>query len=171
MFSVRGCGCIVDVSADSQQQNRSYSSMADELIRRVHLVEILKEQLEHAGNTVPHDLTDEQLLSFTEDQIKQYYQHPTAADIAAASHALAQRTINEQQLSQQQLSQTRIEQLKQQFPPQDSTAAFKAWFPALFSSRAQRLAPAQPKAVVLCFHSSGNAEDMYTSEGTGSRWG
>lgn len=142
--------------------------MADSLVRLVNLVEILKEELEDAGQPIPDDLTDEQLQTMTESQIKQYYQQPAQPDAAAASCALSQLNIN-QQHQQQRLSQSDIDQLKQKFPPQDSTTAFKSWFPALFSSRAQQLAPAQPKAVVLCFHSSGNAEDMYTSEGTGSR--
>jgi hypothetical protein len=147
--------------------------MTDSLVRLVNLVEILKEELEDAGQPLPNDLTDEQMQVMTEAQIKQYYQQPAQAlcvsDAAAASDALCQLSISQPHKQQQRLSQSDIDKLKRQFPLQDSTAAFTSWFPALFSSRAQQLAPAQPKAVVLCFHSSGNSEDMFTSEGTGSR--
>jgi hypothetical protein len=143
--------------------------MADSLIRRVNLVEIMKEELENAGQPVPNDLTDEQLQVMTKAQIKQHYQQPKQADAAAASRALSQLSISQPHQQQDRLSQSHIDKLKRRFSPQNNTAALKTWFPALFSSSAQRLAPAQPKAVVLCFHSSGNAEDMFTSEGTGIR--
>lgn len=123
-------------------------------LRHVNLVEILKEELEDAGEQLPPDLTDEQLQCMTEADIRQHYRQAPDAQAAAKP---------------QQLPQAQAEQLKHRFPSQDEKALFRSWFPALSASRTQHLAPAQPKAVVLCFHSSGNAEDMYTSEGTGSR--
>ena len=50
-------------------------------------------------------------------------------------------------------------------PPPDE-ATFARWFPGLPLSRTAR---APPRARVLCFANAGNAEDMYTSEGTGPR--
>lgn len=50
-------------------------------------------------------------------------------------------------------------------PPADAET-FKTWFPGLAFSRT---ACAAPRLRVLCFPNAGNAEDMYTSEGTGVR--
>ena len=50
-------------------------------------------------------------------------------------------------------------------PPPDE-ATFARWFPGLPLSRTAR---APPRARVLCFANAGNAEDMWTSEGTGPR--
>ena len=44
--------------------------------------------------------------------------------------------------------------------------AFRRWFPGLALSRT---ACATPVLRVLCFANAGNAEDMYTNEGTGVR--
>lgn len=120
--------------------------MADTLLRKINLAEVLREQLDEAGMAAPQDLTDVQLATMNEAEIRAHYAGDCGQSAAAAHDDLAQR-----------------------FPPQDSTAAFKAYFPALSSSRGRELAPARPTAVILCFHSSGNAEDMFTSEGTGAR--
>ena len=50
-------------------------------------------------------------------------------------------------------------------PPVDDEL-FKRWFPGLTLSRT---ACAAPKVRVLCFTNAGNAEDLYTNEGTGPR--
>ena len=39
------------------------------------------------------------------------------------------------------------------------------WFPGMGRVRVM----GRPKGRILCFHNAGSAEDMYTSEGTGSR--
>lgn len=141
--------------------------MDADLTRAINLVEILKEELEDSSKPLPPDLTDQQLQSMPLDAIRQYYNpssHPSSTQTAAA--VAVQPTTNH---NPQQLSQEQIEQLKLRFPAQNHTAVFKSYFPSLFASRTAAAPPAQPRAVVLCFHSSGNAEDMYTSEGTGSR--
>lgn len=121
-------------------------------VRLINVVEVLKEELETNGLPVPVDLTDEQLISMTEADVRSYYGHQPPAPTG-----------------QQPPHPPDLQHLRGRFPSQSSSAEFKAWFPALTSSRASQLAPEHPKAVVLCFHSSGNAEDMFTSEGTGSR--
>lgn len=134
-------------------------------IRLINLVEVLKEELEDSGKQLPTDLTDDQLQSMTEAEVRLYYQQhmqPAGVLQPLAAHADPPRGM----LS----SVHQLQALQSKFPPLDDTPTFKAWFPALFTSRGQQLRPAQPTAVVLCFHSSGNAEDMFTSEGTGSRW-
>jgi hypothetical protein len=151
-------------------------NMGGDLIRLINLVEVLKEDLEAAGAELPDDLSDEQLQSMSEADIKQYYQQNTAAEQqhtgnSSCSKALEGVSQASSRLLEHQHAQKPMEQLQEEFPPQDSTAAFRAWFPALFSSRSQVTSTTQPKAVVVCFHSSGNAEDMFTSEGTGSRCG
>jgi hypothetical protein len=144
--------------------------MAGDLVRLINLVEILKEDLEAAGADLPDDLSDEQLQSMSEAEIKQYYQQCSSSNSSSkAMEGLPQASTYSSQPHPQQLDKKQIQRLQQQFPPQDSTAAFRAWFPAVFSSCSQFPAATQAKAVVICFHSSGNAEDMYTSEGTGSR--
>jgi surfactin synthase thioesterase subunit len=50
--------------------------------------------------------------------------------------------------------------------PAPDEATFKKWFPGLALSRTACAAPALR---VLCFANAGNAEDMYTNEGTGPR--
>lgn len=151
-------------------------NMSDNLVRLINLVEILKEDLEAAGSELPDDLSDEQMQSMSEADIRQYYKQNRAAEqqhtgISSCSKSLECSTQTSLQPKQQTCAQSPLKQLQQEFPPQDSTSAFRAWFPALFSSRGQVTPTARPKAVVVCFHSSGNAEDMYTSEGTGSRCG
>lgn len=144
-------------SSSLSSQHHCQNDMAGSnggFLRRVNLVEILEEELEDAGEQLPPELTDGQLQCMTEADIRQHYRQAPGAQAAAQP---------------QQLPQAQAEQLKHRFLPQDGTVLFRSWFPALSASRTQHLAPAQPKAVVLCFHSSGNAEDMYTSEGTGSR--
>jgi len=47
-----------------------------------------------------------------------------------------------------------------------SAADFNRWFPGLAASKT---AAAAPRLRILCFPNAGNAEDMYTSEGTGIR--
>lgn len=134
-------------------------------IRLINLVEVLKEQLEDSGKQLPADLTDDQLQDMTEAEVRRYYQQhtqPVAVLQPLAAHADPPRGV----LSPVQ----QLQALHSKFPSLDDTPTFKAWFPAFFTSRGQQLRPAQPTAVVLCFHSSGNAEDMFTSEGTGSRW-
>lgn len=143
--------------------------MSSDLVRLINLVEVLKEGLEAAGAELPDDLSDEQLQSMSEADIKQYYSsYQQSSDCSKTIEALEQTSRRNQT---QQLDETQMKQLQQVFPPQGSTAASSTWFPALFSSRGQVPSPDQPKAVVVCFHSSGNTEDMYTSEGTGSRCG
>ncbi|WIA19313.1 hypothetical protein OEZ85_003946 [Tetradesmus obliquus] len=160
------------------------------------MLQVLKE--EAAGVAVPDDPTDEQLEAWTEDKIRQYYanegnpgaaaaspptangSHPAeeAAGIAAAAmpaeHQQAKQQQQQQQQQQHQQQQRQdislaeqLSQLSLRFPTTGvDAAAFRAWFPGLALSKTD---VAQPQAVVLCFHSSGNAEDMFTSEGTGSR--
>lgn len=50
--------------------------------------------------------------------------------------------------------------------PSPDLDTFKRWFPGLSMSRTECSAP---KLRILCFPNAGNAEDMYTSEGTGPR--
>ncbi|KAG2490101.1 hypothetical protein HYH03_011407 [Edaphochlamys debaryana] len=50
--------------------------------------------------------------------------------------------------------------------PDWDPALFARWFPGL---RASGTATDQPRLRVIAFHSAGNAEDMFTSEGTGAR--
>uniref|UniRef100_A0A383VJE5 Thioesterase domain-containing protein n=1 Tax=Tetradesmus obliquus TaxID=3088 RepID=A0A383VJE5_TETOB len=162
------------------------------------MLQVLKEEAETAGAAVPDDPTDEQLEAWTEDKIRQYYanggnpgaaaaipptangSHPAgkAAGIAAAAmpaehqQAKQQQQQQQQQHHQQQQRQDislaeQLSQLSLRFPATGvHSAASRAWFPGLALSKTD---VAQPQAVVLCFHSSGNAEDMFTSEGTGSR--
>ena len=47
-----------------------------------------------------------------------------------------------------------------------SSEEFDRWFPGLKRSGTQQ---DNPDVRVVCFHNAGNAEDMYTSEGTGIR--
>jgi hypothetical protein len=140
--------------------------MDADLTRAINLVEILKEELEDSSQPLPPDLTDQQLQSMTLDQIRQYYNPSSNPSTQTTAAVTLQPTASQ---NPRQLSQEQIEQLKLRFSPQNHTAAFKSYFPSLFASRTAAPPPAQPTAVVLCFHSSGNAEDMYTSEGTGSR--
>ncbi|KXZ41714.1 hypothetical protein GPECTOR_309g844 [Gonium pectorale] len=51
-------------------------------------------------------------------------------------------------------------------PPPPSPELFARWFPGL--ARSGTAIP-HPRLRVLAFHSAGNAEDMYSSEGTGAR--
>jgi hypothetical protein len=102
----------------------------------------------------------------TLDAIRQYYNPSSNPSTQTAAAVTLHPTTSQ---NPQQLSQEQIEQLKLRFPAQNHTAVFKSYFPSLFASRTAAAPPAQPTAVVLCFHSSGNAEDMYSSEGTGSR--
>lgn len=140
--------------------------MDADLTRAINLVEILKEELEDSSKPLPPDLTDQQLQSMTLDAIRQYY-NPSSNPSTQTAAAITLHPTTSQ--NPQQLSQEQIEQLKLRFPAQNHTAVFKSYFPSLFASRTAAAPPAQPTAVVLCFHSSGNAEDMYSSEGTGSR--
>ncbi|KAF6253165.1 Alpha/Beta hydrolase protein [Scenedesmus sp. NREL 46B-D3] len=87
------------------------------------------------------------------------------AAVAATSQQQANQQQQQQQLQQEDNLAEQLSKLRLRYCAADS-AAFKAWFPGLALSRTDAL---QPQAVVLCFHSSGNAEDMFTSEGTGSR--
>jgi hypothetical protein len=140
--------------------------MDADLTRAINLVEILKEELEDSSKPLPPDLTDQQLQSMTLDAIRQYYNPSSNPSTQTAAAVTLHPTTSQ---NPQQLSQEQIEQLKLRFPAQNHTAVFKSYFPSLFASRTAAAPPAQPTAVVLCFHSSGNAEDMYSSEGTGSR--
>lgn len=144
--------CFEGPSVRPQQQR-----MDNRLTWAVNLVEILKEELDEAGHALPADLTDQQLLTMPEAEIRAYYLPHTPQHNSSCGPKPGP------------LPQEQLARLQLQYPSQHGSAAFKAWFPSLFASRAPP-PPAQPSAVVLCFHSSGNAEDMFTSEGTGSRW-
>lgn len=61
--------------------------------------------------------------------------------------------------------QEQQQQTKPRLPP-PSEDDFKKWFPGLALSKT---ACTSPRFRVVCFANAGNAEDMYTSEGTGVR--
>jgi hypothetical protein len=50
--------------------------------------------------------------------------------------------------------------------PSPDPEIFKRWFPGLLMSRTEC---SSPTLRIVCFPNAGNAEDMYTSEGTGPR--
>eukprot|EP00878_Enallax_costatus_P041452 GHUV01048236.1.p1 GENE.GHUV01048236.1~~GHUV01048236.1.p1 ORF type:complete len:409 (+),score=120.29 GHUV01048236.1:169-1395(+) len=90
-----------------------------------------------------------------------------AAVVAASSsnEALRQPLPQQQHKHQQQLTQNQL--LSSRYSPQfRDHESFSTWFPGLKLSGTD---VQSPRAVIVCFHNSGNAEDMYTSEGTGTR--
>lgn len=124
-------------------------------------------------------------------EIKRYYgQHSQqAAKQTPASSAIASKlpAINHQNGALHQCKETQqqplngshplpispsnkqngVDTVHPQAPPADPEL-LSAWFPALKTYKPAGT-EANPAAVILCFHSAGCAEDMFTSEGTGSR--
>jgi surfactin synthase thioesterase subunit len=135
--------------------------MDDALVRRVNLIECLAEDHED----VPPPPDDAPRL-WSEPEIRRYFASrgadaptrrrgdPTAKKVtpppAAAAAAAAARPIDPPD------------------PPVDD-ATFRAWFPGLRRSGTEVTDGRPPRLRVLCFANAGNAEDAFTSEGTGAR--
>jgi hypothetical protein len=138
------------------------SSAAAALTRKLNLAILLQEELEADGLPLPAELTNDHLAAMTEAQIRAHYTNISPTVPAAAAP-------QQQQPPAGATDAPSHEQLRARFPHQQDSTASKAWFPALATSRRHVLAPPAPTAVVLAFHPSGTAEDVFTSEGTGSR--
>ncbi|PRW20885.1 Monothiol glutaredoxin- chloroplastic [Chlorella sorokiniana] len=124
-------------------------TVVEEEQRRLNLIVMLQEEAEDEGRDVPEPPADAR--SWSEEQIRAYFKTggaevPTANGCAAANDSS-------------------LADLAAHFPPPDAET-FRKWFPGLALSRT---ACDNPRLRVLCFPNAGNAEDMYTSEGTGVR--
>ncbi|KAL4515951.1 hypothetical protein Ndes2526B_g00665 [Nannochloris sp. 'desiccata'] len=120
--------------------------MSEAEIRAVNLIEILMEEAEEEGKDILRPPEDAR--KWPEDAIRAYF----------ASHG----KIFPSSLKPEPVSTT--ESATPPTPADEET--FKKWFPGLPLSRT---AIPAPKLRLLCFANAGNAEDMYTSEGTGIR--
>lgn len=112
---------------------------SEDEVRKINLIELLLEECELDGKSVPEPPEDA-AKKWTEDEIRTYFESEgrLAPNNKKPSNALAA-------------------------PPAE---VFNLWFPGLKRSLTSC---ERPRLRVLCFPSSGNAEDMYTSEGSGTR--
>lgn len=111
-------------------------------LRRINLIEVLQGEANKAGRShanLPPDAT----RTWTELQIRNHF---SSAAQSGASPAGGQAPATAF--------------------PEPSPEDFAKWFPGLPHSKT---ACENPRWRVLCFANAGSAEDMYTSEGTGTR--
>ncbi|KAL4451499.1 hypothetical protein ABPG75_007161 [Micractinium tetrahymenae] len=121
-------------------------------IRAINLIEVLREDAEAEDHEVPEPPAEAR--SWSDEQIRAFFKSggtalPHAVGDGAAAAAAAATAA----------------ELAARFPPPDN-ATFSKWFPGLALSKT---ACDNPRLRILCFPNAGNAEDMYTSEGTGVR--
>jgi medium-chain acyl-[acyl-carrier-protein] hydrolase len=121
--------------------------LSPSIIRAINLIEVLIEDLEDEGVDasaieLPPNYQDV-MVTWPEDRIRRYFD-----DIRQGKSPGAV--------------------LEQAVPriPEPSKETFDLWFPGLARSGTAR---ADPSKILVCFPNAGNAEDMYTSEGSGAR--
>ena len=130
--------------------NMTNPGLSPLLIRAINLVEVLTEDLEDDGVDMstldlPSDMTTR---PWPEEDIRSYFdairhgKPPPASNATDATDAANVRF------------------------PKPSEETFDRWFPGLQRSGTANDAPSK---ILVCFPNAGNAEDMYTSEGSGAR--
>ena len=137
------------------------------------VTQILEEDADADGLVVP-ELPDSAAREWSESQIRQHFarnQQGPLADVTvrAPEEARSCYTAHEDRLHQTRPGQgPSIAVLAQWCQAFDAPSAvdFTKWFPGLAASGT---ATPKPELRILCFPNAGNAEDMYTSEGTGVR--
>lgn len=122
------------------------------VVRAINLVEVLMEDLEDDGVAtstldLPSDMTTR---PWSDEDIRGYFdairQGKPPPDYTTGTTNRTNRT------------NTSL--------PKPSPATFDRWFPGLQRSGTATEAPSK---IIVCFPNAGNAEDMYTSEGSGAR--
>ncbi|KAL3140709.1 hypothetical protein ABBQ32_005265 [Trebouxia sp. C0010 RCD-2024] len=127
------------------------SFISPQEVRRANLIEVLLEAANDDGMQID-GLPEDAALHWSEERIRNYFkdQRNNITGNVDASHEPLKAADTR--------SNTRF--------PSPSDLDFQAWIPGLERSQTMN---SSPKCRVLCFHNAGSAEDMYTSEGTGTR--
>ncbi|KAL3147970.1 hypothetical protein ABBQ38_014265 [Trebouxia sp. C0009 RCD-2024] len=127
------------------------SFISPQEVRRANLIEVLLEAASDDGIQI-HGPPEDAAQHWSEERIRNYFKdqrNRTCANVDASHEPRRAADIN---------STTRF------LPPSDLD--FQSWIPGLKRSQTMN---SSPKFRVLCFHNAGSAEDVYTSEGTGTR--
>ncbi|GAX80583.1 hypothetical protein CEUSTIGMA_g8020.t1 [Chlamydomonas eustigma] len=163
--------------------------MDDQMLRRINLIEVLIEELIACGLPTPN-IPEDAAEMWTEDEIEALFQgygkrgsaaggtgnfcskdsqsssNPYAPRYPLKAHDQAPLNAAIQAPSQEKTDVPDDKRLVHDFDP-PSLEQESLWFPALKRTGCPSDTPLRLR--VICFHSAGNAEDMFSSEGTGAR--
>ncbi|KAL6762042.1 Alpha/Beta hydrolase protein [Haematococcus lacustris] len=149
------------------------------LLQRINLVEVLCEQAAAAGvdvSAVPEDAAE----TWNEQEIRHHFQRLMSRPAPEPSQTQPAQQHSERTSASEpaELSgnaglpssgpEVAGRKARQRTFAAPDASTFDRWFPGLTRS-GTKCQPGPPRAWLLCLPSAGNAEDMYTSEGTGAR--
>lgn len=142
------------------------------VIRAINLVEVLTEDLEDDGVDtstldLPSDMTTQ---PWSDDRIRAYFDAIRLGKPDASTNGSVDATVDPTMGATVDTTadapDTSNASPTLPLLPKPSQETFDRWFPGLQRSGTATSAPSK---ILVCFPNAGNAEDMYTSEGSGVR--
>ncbi|GLC55787.1 hypothetical protein PLESTB_001028800 [Pleodorina starrii] len=146
--------------------------LTPEQARKISLIEVLLEEAEEQRPGMVQAPPEQAALLWSEDEIRRYFNEQLSATGTSSAIGGGNAPLDGAETSRL-LNGPVGQSLTPPRPPPAAPVSARCspellarWFPGLPLSGT---ATPNPRARILAFHSAGNAEDMWTSEGTGPR--